>query len=142
MGVIGFSFSKFDCKRTAGAKSEKAISINYGIGVTNVEKTKLSVSGANSEVLRVDFSFDVMYGNGLGKISIAGDIIYTDTPEIIKETMKSWESDKKLSALVNETVLKFVYHKCVVKALELSDSLNLPSPVPMPKISFDGKKKA
>ncbi|MFW5872213.1 MAG: hypothetical protein ACOCUT_03815 [bacterium] len=140
MGVIGFSFSKFDCER-AQKTSGGQIQINYGIAVKDVKKTALNVGGSKTDVLKVDFSFDVMYGNGLGKIGIVGDVIYTDTAEIVEETIKTWQADKKLTEIVNEQVLSFVYNKSVVKALDLADSLNLPSPMPLPKISFGGKDK-
>ncbi|MCA9497275.1 MAG: hypothetical protein KC589_10120 [Nanoarchaeota archaeon] len=140
MGIIGFSFSKFDCKRNA-VKVEGNIEINHNISVKDVTKTSLKVAGRKNDVLRIDFSFDVIYGNSLGKISLEGDVVYSDTPEIITETFKSWEADKKLSQMVNEQVFKFVYGKASIKALTLSDSLNLPSPIPLPRVNFGTEKK-
>lgn len=141
MSVIGFSFNKFDCIRNK-VNATGSIEINHQVSITNVEKSALSVGGAKNEVLKVEFQFDVKYGNDLGHISLHGDVIYTDTPEIINETFKGWESEKKLNSTVNEQVQKFVYNKGVVKALELSDNLNLPSPIPlMPKNMFSKKQQ-
>jgi hypothetical protein len=140
MAVIGFSFSKFDCERKQ-VKSVKNIEINYNIGVKNVEKTPLNVGSSKGEVLRIDFTFDVVYGHELGKISLVGDVIYTDTNEIIAETFKIWQKEKKLNALVNEAVFRFIYNKAVVKALEFADALNLPSPIPLPKITLAKPEK-
>lgn len=139
MAIVGFSFIKFDAQRKS-AKSAGNIEINHNISIKNVEKTTLNVSSSKTDVLRVEFAFDVLYSLGLGKIEIVGDVIYSDTKEIIVETFKNWEADKKLSSVVNEQVFKFVYNKAIIKALELSDSLNLPSPIPMPKVNFSGKK--
>lgn len=140
MSVIGFSYSKFDCERH-NVKSVKSIEIHYNISVKNVEKMPLNVGSAKGDVLKIDFAFDVLYGNEMGKISLLGDVIYTDTVEIINETFKIWQKEKKLNAMVNETVFRFIYNKSVVKALELSDSLNLPSPIPLPKISLTNGEK-
>ena len=138
MGIIGFSYSKFDCERKV-AESKGSIDINHNVSIKNVEKTSLNVGGTKNEVLKIDFNFDVLYGNNLGKISISGDVIYTDTKEIITEVFQAWGKDKKLNPIVNEQVFRFVYGKSIVKSLELADSLNLPSPVPLPKINFTGQ---
>lgn len=139
MTIIGFSFIKFDAERKP-VKTTGNIEINHNISIKNVEKTALNVGGSKSDVLRIEFAFDVLYSAGLGKIEILGDVVYSDTKEIVDETFKTWEVDKKLNSTVNEQVFKFVYNKAIVKALELSDSLNLPSPIPMPKINFSVKK--
>lgn len=139
MAIIGFSFSKFNCERAA-SRAQGSIDIKHNISVKDVTKTTLNVGGNKNDVLKVDFSFDIVYGGSLGKILIEGDVIFSDNKDIISETFKAWEADKKLPTMVNEEVFKFVYTKSSVKALELSDSLNLPSPIPLPKISFSSKK--
>jgi hypothetical protein len=138
MGIIGFSFIKFNCERKGGAKG--SIDVKHNISIDNVAKTDLNIGTTKSQVLKIEFSFDVLYGSDLGKIGIVGDLIYTDTKEIVDETFKTWESDKKLTETVHKEVYKFIYGKTIVKALELSDALNLPSPIPLPKISFEKKK--
>lgn len=135
MAIIGFNYSKFDCERKA-AEGKGSIDINHNVVIKNVEKSSLNVGGTKNEVLKIDFSFDVLYGASLGKISICGEVIYTDTKEIISEVFNGWTRDKKLNSLVNEQVFRFVYGKATVKALELADSLNLPSPIPLPKLNF------
>lgn len=140
MGVIGFSFSKFDCERKP-SKVSGGVEVKHNISVKEVEKTTLNVGANKNDVLKVYFSFDVIYGNGLGKVSVEGDVIYADTKEIVDETAKSWEADKKLNQTVSEVVFKFIYNKSTVKVLDLADSLGLPSPIPLPKIQFNGEKK-
>ena len=116
MAVIGFDFSKFDCERKK-ASAKGSIEIKHNISVNTVEKTSLNVGGAKNDVLRVEFAFDIVYGSGLGKLSLVGHVVYADTPEIIDESFKGWEADKKLNTMVNEQVHKFVYNKAIVKAI-------------------------
>lgn len=134
MAVIGFSFSKFDCTRKKEGASG-SIEIKHAVSITDVKKTTLNVGSNKNEVLKIEFDFNVLYGSELGKIGISGDVIYSDTPEIIEETFKGYEADKKLNSTVNGVVQKFIYNKSIIKALSLSDSLNLPAPIPvMPKM--------
>lgn len=137
MGVIGFSFIKFDCERKAVPKG--GVEVKHNISISKIEKTTLNLGTGKDEVLRIEFTFDVLY-EGFGKIGMKGDVIYTDTKEIMAESLKSWDSDKKLNPMVNEKVFKFIYSKTIVKALELADSLNLPSPIPLPKVNFNPSK--
>lgn len=139
MAVIGFSFIKFDCERKA-SQAKGSIEIKHNVSITKVEKTSITVGGNKNDVLKINFGFDVVYGSDLGKVSIAGDVVFTDTPEIIEETQKQWDSEKKLPSMVNEQIHGFIYNKAIVRALELSDSLNLPSPIPMPKVSFKSQE--
>ena len=139
MAVIGFSFIKFDCERKA-SQAKGSIEIKHNVSITKVEKTSITVGGNKNDVLKINFGFDVVYGSDLGKVSIAGDVVFTDTPEIIEETQKQWDSEKKLPSMVNEQIHGFIYNKAIIRALELSDSLNLPSPIPMPKVSFKSQE--
>lgn len=139
MAIVGFSFLKFDAQRKAPATGGN-IEIKHNVSIKNVTKTNLNVGTNKSDVLKVEFEFSVIYSNELGNIDIIGDVIYSDTPEIISESIKGWDADKKLNSLVHNEVVKFVYSKAIIKALELSDALNLPAPIPMPKVNFSEKK--
>ncbi len=136
MAIVGFSFSKLNGEKKLQAISG-SIEINHNISVVNVEKTSLNIGSSKNEVLKIEFDFSVNYGSGLGTIQLVGEVIYSDMAEIINETLKGWKADKVLNKMVNEQVLGFVYSKAIVKALELSDVLGLPAPIPMPKVNFD-----
>jgi len=139
MAIVGFSFRKFDCERNAGSKVGN-IEINHNISIEEVSKTSINLGGSNDEVLKIDFVFNVGYSNELGHVKIFGDVIFSDVKAIIDESFKSWSSDKKLPSMVNEEALRFIYTKVSVKAIALSDALNLPSPIPLPKLNFSSEK--
>jgi len=140
MAIVGFSFSKFDCFRSNSTYSGK-IEISHNVKIDNVLTTKLSVGGGPTNVLKVDFTFSVLYGDNLGKIALSGDVVFSDSEEIITETLKSWAMEKKLPVMINVEISKFIYTKGIIKALEMSDNLNLPAPIPVvPSGMFDSKK--
>ncbi|MCA9487320.1 MAG: hypothetical protein KC548_06715, partial [Nanoarchaeota archaeon] len=62
------------------------------------------------------------------------------TKEIIEETVKGFNSDKKLNETVASHVNKFIYTKSIIKALELSDNTNLPAPIPVVPQGLKSKK--
>ena len=140
MAIVGFSFSKFDAVRNESSKQGQ-IEISHNVRIDSVNLTKLNVGSGSNDVLKIDFTFPVKYGNDLGYITLLGDVVYSDTPEIMTETFKSWNLDKKLNDTVNSVVSKFIYSKGIVKSLDISDNLNLPAPIPVvPTGMFDSKK--
>jgi len=136
MTIVGFSFKKYDCERNEVKEVKGNIEINHNISIENVSEISLNLGSGNTPSLKVDFVFSVVYSDSLGSVKIFGDVIFADTKEIIAETYKGWNSDKKLNSLVNEEILKFVYNKVSVQSILLADSLNLPSPIPLPKLNF------
>lgn len=143
MGVIAFNYLKFDAEKKKGPVSSGAVEVKHNLEVTDVEKAAFKVGGANSDALKIEFQFDILYGKGLGKLTMLGEVVYTDTKDIVEESVKGWKSDKKLNPMLKVDVHKFVYNKCIVRCIDLADALNLPSPVPMPKFNYttgDGKE--
>jgi len=138
MAIVGFNFIKINAEKSSAPITGK-VEINHGTQIKDVIKTNLNLSGSKTEVLKIQFGLEVKYSSGLGNIEIVGDVVYSDTKEIIEEAAKGWDADKKLNSMISAEVLKFVYSKAIVKTLELSDSLGLPSPIPLPKVNFGNK---
>ena len=139
MAVIGFNIIDIKAKRNATKTvAQKGLEVNHAISITDVAKSPLNVAqNEGSEVLRVLYDFAVAYQD-VGNVSIKGEIVFTDTKEIIEESAKSWKQDKKLPQMVDMEVRKFAYSKSLIQAMNLSDLLNLPAPIPLPK--FELKK--
>ena len=69
-----------------------------------------------------------------------GEILYMEPPEKIKEIVKSWKKDKKLPQPVMTSILNNILVKCNIEALILSQTVNLPPPIPLPKVSVGEDK--
>ena len=140
MAIVGFSFSKIDAIQNK-SKVTGQIEISHNVTIDSVVATKLNVGSGTNDVLSINFTFSVIYGSDLGHIKLSGDVVYGDTPEIVSETVKGWDHNKKLNELVNSVVSKFIYTKGIIKSLELSDNLNLPAPIPVVPTGMFEKKK-
>lgn len=137
--MIGYNFIDIKAEKNVEAKvAQKGLEVNHAITLSNVTKVPLNMATGSSEVLRIEFDFSVVY-QGVGQINLKGDALFSDTPEIITESAASWASDKKLPQMIDLEVRKFVYTKSLMQAMNLSDLLNLPAPIPLPK--FEAKKQ-
>ena len=141
MTIVGFSFLQFNCERKKGVSTSGKLDVRHFMGVESVDKTEFKVASQAVDALTIQFKFGVLYGKDLGKVEILGEIIYTDTPQIIEESLKGYKADKKLASMVQKEIFRFAYSKSIVKVLELSTDLNLPAPIPLPKINFEEEKQ-
>ncbi|MBN2459445.1 hypothetical protein JXB28_04120 [Candidatus Woesearchaeota archaeon] len=132
MTVIGFSFTKMLVDKTGPVKGK--VSINNNVGIRNVEETKLNINTAK-KALKLDFEFSSTYDPNIGKIILEGEVIYLVDKDKTDDILKNWKKNKKLEQEVMNAVLNYVLSKCNVQALILSKDMNLPPPIPLPKIT-------
>ena len=138
MPVVGFNFTKIDVTRTSGVKGK--INISNNVSIKNVDRTDLFLGAAKQEGLKLSFVFTSKYDPKIGDIKLEGDVLYLDDAKKVKDLIASWKKDKKLTTQVTEDVLNTVLQKCNIQALILAKEVNLPSPIPMPKVNVQNKK--
>jgi len=62
--------------------------------------------------------------------------LYVEEPKKAKEILSGWKKDKKLDKELMATLLNTLLVKCNVQALILSQQINLPPPIPLPKVQM------
>ena len=65
-----------------------------------------------------------------GKLNISNNISIKD----IKEAEKQWKKDKKIPKEIVEEMMSHILSKCNIEALLMSREINLPPPIPLPKV--------
>nr|MCK4929511.1 hypothetical protein [Nanoarchaeota archaeon] len=135
MTVIGFSFTKMLIEKKNPVKGK--VSINNNVGIKGLEETKLSIN-TNRRALKLNFEFTSTYDPNIGKIFLEGEVIYLIDKDKAAEAVKNWKKNKKIEKDMMTNVLNNVLAKCNIQALILSKDMNLPPPIPLPKVG--GKK--
>ena len=138
MTIVGFDFTKIDAEKKAPIKGK--ISINNNVTIKNVEEQNLNLGKEKQNALKFQFEFVSKYDPDLGQIKLVGDLIYMGEPKKVKEILDGWKKDKKLPKDISAGILNNVLVKCNIQALILSRELNLPSPIPLPKVQIDQEK--
>lgn len=131
MTVIGFNFNKMLIEKKNPVKGK--VSINNNVGITDLEETKLNIN-TNKKALKLNFEFTSSYDPNVGKISLKGEVIYLIDKDKAEEVLKNWKKNNKIEKDVMTDVLNNVLTKCNVQALILSKDMNLPPPIPLPKV--------
>ena len=134
MSIVGFSFTKITAERKSSVRGK--VNINNNIGIKDVKERELSFSKDQSG-LEFQFEFTADYEPQLGSIKLNGEVLYMESSKKVSEVMDRWKKEKKLVQELMTKILNSVLMKCNVQALILSQDLNLPPPIPLPKINVN-----
>ncbi|MBI4168162.1 MAG: hypothetical protein HY515_04345 [Candidatus Aenigmarchaeota archaeon] len=134
MPVIGMQITKIEATRknnpTPGFKVESVPTI------VSVEERELPAIGKDGKVLAVNFTFAVNYKPDIAEIRIAGEILFLEEGERVGA--KTWAKSKSLPQEMMIEVYNMIFRKGLLKALSLSDDMQLPPPLQVPIV---GPKK-
>lgn len=136
MKIIGFNYAKVSAERTS--KWEPLEKIHTNIQFTNITRDETDVIKAGG-VLRVAFTFTVIYEPKNATIALEGFVFLNTTPEIIKEAVKYWSKKKELSDDLRDVLVRFLWKKCNLKAFQLEEELNVPVHIQLPQIAIKPK---
>ena len=132
MPVVGLSFSKITVEKLGPVKGK--VSVNNNVSIKDVEKTDLTVGATKQNALKFHFEFAANYEPKLGHITVLGFLTFFEKPEQVKEIADSWKKDKKIPKEVMSSVLNTVLSRCNVEAILFAREVNLPPPIPLPKV--------
>ncbi len=132
--IVGINFTKLIADRlgeTAGR-----IEINNNIRISNISEAKL-ITAKGDKALEIEFEFTSKYEPNLAQLIIVGKAVYVNKEKNAKEILKGWEKDKKVPEEYLEEILSGLLMRANVEAVLLSKEINIPPPIPMPRV---GKK--
>ncbi|MBT4540690.1 hypothetical protein HOC35_04200 [Candidatus Woesearchaeota archaeon] len=137
MTVVGFNFKKLNVERNKPSKGK--ISVSNNVSIQGVEESSFSIGQDEQESLKVIFKFNSTYEPEVGTIELVGDLIYIDSKSRIKEIFEMWKDQKKVHKDVMTETLNVILDRCNIQALILARDINLPSPIPLPKVKVETK---
>src|SRR3990167_3179222 len=131
MTIVKINLHKVNADRNLDSKGGQ-IKINNNVAIKNVEEMAFSVEGKKG--LKFNFAFNCNYEPDLGKIEVEGQVLFVDEEKKIQEILKSWNKDKRVPMDVMEQVVNAALHKGNIQAIKIGEEVNLPSPLPLPKV--------
>ncbi|MEK6983386.1 MAG: hypothetical protein AABX33_02335 [Nanoarchaeota archaeon] len=139
--IVGFGFTKLTAEKKEAPKGK--IDINNNVTIKEVQEDNFSL-GKNKQqkVLRFIFEFTSKYEPDVGNILFEGDLLYMEEPKTANQILENWKKDKKLPKELMEGLLNTILTKCNVQALILSQQVNLPPPIPLPKVQMAQPEKS
>jgi len=131
--IIGFNFTKISVEKKPKVAAGK-INISNNISITNIEEKELAFGRTKQKSLIFTFKFSSKYEPAIGEIELLGNITFVADPAKVTEIINSWKKDKKIPKEVMTEIINTALNKANIQALILSRDINLPPPIPLPKI--------
>lgn len=135
MTIVGFNFTKISAEKKTPLKGK--INISNNVSIKDVHNADLSLGQAKQEGIRFVFLFKSTYDPDIGSIELGGDVLFIGDKARTKKILDTWKKDKQVPQEEMTAILNTVLSKCNVEALLISREVNLPPPIPMPKINTE-----
>lgn len=129
--IVGFSIRTLNAERTGTAQGET--NINYHSDITDVEQAE--VPAFDEPIARISFELTITYSvdeEDIAEIGFEGTVLWQKDAQDVVET---WEEEDGLPESLASAVTNHVFRKCLTQAVPIADALDLPSPVPMPRVA-------
>ena len=141
--IAGFGFNKMSVEKFKAPQGK--IDINNNVSIKDLKEDTLPIGKDKDNgvsVLKFIFEFTSKYEPEIGIMVFEGEILYMENPKKIKEILSSWNKTKQIPKEIMAGLLNTILTKCNVKALILSQDVNLPSPIPLPKVQMSQGDKS
>lgn len=138
--IVGFSFNKIIVEKTGAIKGK--VNITNNVAILEVDKTPLNFGSNKQEALKFNFEFKAEYTPKVGRILLNGDILYLADEQQTKNVLDEWKKKKQVPKDVMEVIINNVLSKCNIEALVLSREINLPPPIPLPRLQTKPREES
>lgn len=137
MAIIGFNFTKIAAQKLSNKTGK--VQVNNNIAIKNIEQSKFSGDEKRSAV-RVVFRYDGVYEPKIAHMQFEGDVLLMMEKKEAEELVKGWE-EKKAPVQSLSGAMNHVLERCTIEGVILARDMNLPSPVPLPKVNAKNAKQ-
>lgn len=131
MAIVGFNLNKINVEKNKALTGK--ININNNIAIKNVEESSIAI-GTSQKGVKFVFEFSTNYEPKMGSIKMEGDVVMLEEKAKADELIKAWKKDKKVPKDTMTSVINTALNKCNIQALILSQQVNLPPPINLPKV--------
>lgn len=139
MAIAGFGFTRINVEKKP-MKGGK-ISISNNVAIKDIKEKELHLGKEKQKAVQFIFEFTSKYDPDVGNISIEGELLFIEEAKKVQEILDDWKKDKKVPQDVMTNILNNILNKCNIAALIFSREVNLPAPIPLPKVQV-GKPAA
>ncbi|MFW5945692.1 MAG: hypothetical protein ACOCTN_02315 [Candidatus Natronoplasma sp.] len=130
MNIKEFELKSIDAERYSKREEKKKnIKINHNSSVTKINKI-------DPKTNQIDFRFTANY-SGMGVIKIEGGLKFIgEYPDLAD----NWRKNNKMPNEVAKKIHTTIINNCIPESVTIARDLNLPPPIPLPKVNMPEKK--
>ncbi|MFW6040741.1 MAG: hypothetical protein ACOC85_02780 [Thermoplasmatota archaeon] len=131
MPVKSFEIFSIDAERfSEKSQTRKNIRIDHNSSVTKIKQLDKDSS-------EISFRFTATY-SGMGRIELEGRLKHIDGPS---DLASRWQKENKMPNEVANEVHSAIISNCIPQSVLVSREIQLPPPIPLPKVNIPDQKK-
>ena len=133
MPIVGFFYDKIIADRKKDLlKGDVKVKNNLVLQALN--QIDIDIGNKKQDVIKLSFEFFTEYQPNIGSINLSGHLLFSDSPENTKSILNMWKKDKKIPEQYAVQFINAILIRSNIKALELSQSINLPPHIKLPVV--------
>lgn len=140
MAIVGFNFTKISAERKQDAVKGK-IDIKNNVSIMGVEESDLGFGNESQKAAKITFDFNVNYEPKFGSMKFSGDVLFLGEAKKVDNMLEEWKKSKKLPQDMAAGIINTILTRSNIQALILSQQVNLPAPIQLPKVKVEGAPK-
>jgi len=140
MQFVGDSVNKIEATRSE--KLERPLKIEANVQLTDVKKRDIFAAGDKKDSVAVDYKFEVIYGEGSGKLLVEGAVFVVGDKKELDKILKAWK--KKEGKLEGDLAIPFMNRAmelAYLAVIPVAKELKLPTPLRMPRFIKEKPKE-
>jgi len=139
MPVVGFNFDKMSIERISPIKA--GISVKNDLSIKDVKKEEVNIGAKKESAIKFDFEFSSSYEPKIAKIILQGHILFMEDEKELKKILDDWKKKKDIDKKIASQIINMALIKSNIKALHLSQDMNLPPHIRLPTINPQSNAK-
>jgi hypothetical protein len=129
MPVIGLTITSMEARREKGP-AQGEIKVNSTPKISDVKE--VNVPSLHKKAIAITFEFVTNYEPKIGEVKLTGEVMYL--AEKNATILSQWKKKKSLPEKVSIEVLNHLFRRCLLKASNMADDLQLPPPLQLPRV--------
>jgi len=132
--IINFTLDKISIEKLKEPTGN--IEAKNSIKFLDIQEIPTPKGIKDQSILKFKFTYKIEYSPNIANTEIIGYIHYLTSKEERDKIMKEWDKDSKIDRNISTKFVNYIFSKCGIKSLSLSQELNLPSHIPLPRIAL------
>lgn len=138
MKILNINFTAIKAEKKGVPKGK--LNVNNNIKLENIQRANIGLQ-KDRVALKFDFKFTTKFDPDIATMELKGELMALGEKEQAETILEEWKESKKVKKQDLTNLLNNIMNKCSLEVILLSRELDLPSPIPLPRIKQGKQSK-
>ncbi|MDP3916731.1 MAG: hypothetical protein Q8Q42_00395 [Nanoarchaeota archaeon] len=135
--IVNFTLDKISIEKTGISKG--TIEAKNSIKFLDVAESTLPETMKDQHLIKFKFQYKISYLPNIATTEIIGHIHFMSDKQTKDKILKAWDKESKIDQSLSRDLVNYLFQRCSVMALSLSQQVGLPPHIALPKIAIKSR---